>query len=65
MHPPLDLTKIDNIDFDGINYNDAPDFADAYIASADYDGRPMTEAEIEAVSRDAGWVYERLIDWMY
>ena len=30
-----------------IDYGDYPDFCDAYIASADYRGRPMTEEEVE------------------
>jgi len=39
----MDYSKITNIEFDGIDDNDYPDFADAHIISADYDGEPMTE----------------------
>ena len=39
----LDLTKIEDIEFDGIDYYDCPDFCDAFILSATYKGRDMTE----------------------
>jgi len=56
----MDLTKIDNIVFSGINYGDAMDFCDAYIESADYDGREMTEHEIIDLPGD--FVYEKLLE---
>jgi hypothetical protein len=30
----IDLSKISNVEFEGIDYNDAPDFVDAYISNA-------------------------------
>jgi hypothetical protein len=59
----MDYSKIDNIVFDGIDTSDYPDFCDAYITSADYDGRPMTEAEIESLDED--WVSEQLEKHLY
>jgi hypothetical protein len=38
----MDYKLIDNIEVDGIDFKDCPDFCDAFIASADYDGKPMT-----------------------
>jgi len=46
----LDYSKIDNIKVDGIDYSDYPDFCDAYIASADYDGRAMTDEELDLLN---------------
>ena len=43
----LDLSLIYNVELDGINTNDYPDFCDAYIIAADYDGREMTEEELD------------------
>ena len=34
----MDYKKIDNIEIDGIDTKDYPDFSNAYIVSADYDG---------------------------
>jgi hypothetical protein len=59
----LDYSKIDNIEWDGIDESDYPDFCDAYISAADYDGRPMTEEELENLDKD--WVYEKLISHLF
>ena len=34
----MNYDLIDNIEVDGIDTNDYPDFTDAFIVSADYDG---------------------------
>ena len=60
MKKQIDYTKIDNIEFDGIEPKDRPDYANAYIVSADYDGVQMTDEQIEAL--DSGFVHESLID---
>tara|TARA_R110000796_G_C14203662_1_gene392218 strand:- start:176 stop:367 length:192 start_codon:yes stop_codon:yes gene_type:complete len=43
----MDYTKIDNIEVEGIDFKDYPDFCDAFIASADYNGVEMTEEQLE------------------
>jgi hypothetical protein len=59
----LDYSKINNIEFEGIDWHDYPDFCDAYIVSANYDNRPMTEEEIESL--DKSFVYKKLIDYLF
>jgi hypothetical protein len=59
----LDYRLIDNIKWDGIDHTDYPDYSDAIIMSADYDGRPMTEEEIEDLDRD--WVRQKLMDYIF
>ena len=46
----MNYDLIDNIEIDGIDTNDYPDFCDAFIVSADYDGEAMTDAQIDKVS---------------
>ena len=59
----IDLTKIDNIVFDGVDHSDYPDFCDAYIESADYDGREMTDKEVDSLNdQHPGFVYESLLN---
>jgi hypothetical protein len=41
--------------------SDFPDFCDAYIASATYDGRDMTEEELEELNDDTDFVYKAVI----
>ncbi len=61
----LDYSKIDNIDIDGIDYNDYPDFCDAFICSADYDGKPMTSEQLDSINDDDGYRYEAVMDHIH
>ena len=60
----LDYSKITNIEFDGIDHSDYPDYCDAYIVSADYDGQPMTEEQLEELCEDGDFVYESLMNYL-
>ncbi len=46
----LDLRKVDNMEFDGIDFLDYPDFCDAFLVAADYDGRELSEEEIDYIN---------------
>ena len=62
----LDLSKIEDIEFDGINHEDYPDFCDAFISSATYQNRDMTEEELEVLDEEyRDWVYEKLMDYLH
>jgi len=60
----LDYSKIKSIEFDGIYYTDAPDYCDAYIVSAEYDGEEMTEEQIESLNDDRDFVYQMLMEYL-
>lgn len=57
----LDYSLISNISFGGIDSDDYPDFCDAYIESADYDGVEMTEAQLEIINEDIGYWYDDIV----
>ena len=61
----MDTTKINNIEFDGIDHEDHPDYCDAYISSADYDGREMTEQQLEELNKDRDFIYEKLWNYLF
>lgn len=61
----LDYSKITNIEFDGIDHKDYPDYCDAHIVSADYDGEEMTNEQIEILNEDRDFVYDKLMDYLY
>ena len=65
MTNELDYSKIDNIEFDGIDYDDYPDFCDAYISNADYNGVEMTEEQLELINDDRDFIYEALMKHLY
>lgn len=46
----FDIKKLEDICIEGVDSADYPDFCDAFIASADYDGRELTEAECDWVT---------------
>lgn len=54
----LDYSKISNVHVVNINVKDWPDLTDAFIESADYDGREMTEEELELLNEDHAFVHE-------
>lgn len=61
----LDYSLIDVIEFGGINHEDYPDYCDTYIVSATYDGKEMTEEQIEELNQDREFVYERLMNRIF
>ena len=61
----MDYSKIDNITFEGIQFNDYPEFTDAFIDSADYEGRKMTDTELDEINEDSEYVYEQLMKYLY
>jgi hypothetical protein len=60
----MDYKKIDNIEIDGIDTKDYPDFCDAYIVSADYDGVPMTDKQLDELNEDGDYVYGHIMDYL-
>jgi hypothetical protein len=59
----LNYSLISNIEFKGINHRDYPDYCDAYIVSAEYDGKEMAQEQIEMI--DADFFYEKLIEQIF
>ncbi len=46
----IDIKKIDNMEFEGVDFKDYPDFVDAFLVAADYDGKEMTEEQIDYIN---------------
>jgi hypothetical protein len=61
----LDYSKISDVELDGIDTRDYPDFCDAYVVSATYDGREMTEEELDALNDDSEYVYDLVIEQVF
>jgi len=61
----IDYSKIDNIEFDGIDHSDAPDYCDAYIISAELYGIALSEIEIDRINKNRDFVYEKLMEYLY
>ena len=61
----MDYKKIDNIEIDGIEPKDYPDFSNAYIVSADYDGVPMTDEQLDELNEDGDFQHECIMNDIY
>ncbi len=61
----LDYTLITNIEFDGVDHRDYPDYCDAYITSAEYEGREMTDEELDTLNEDSDFVYQELMNYLF
>ena len=61
----LDYSLIDNVQIDGVDTSDYPDFCDAFIVSADYDGREMSDDEIELLNDDGDFVLQQVYEYIY
>ena len=54
----MDYSKIDNVEVGDVDINDYPDFSDAFIINADYNGKAMTEEQLDQINDDSGFVHE-------
>ena len=61
----MDYTKIDNINIEGIDYKDAPDYCDAFISSADYNGIPMTDEQLDELNENSEFVHDSVYNHLY
>ena len=61
----LNYALISDVIVAGIDTKDAPDFCDAFIESATYNGREMTWEELDVLNNDSDYVYQKTIDQLY
>lgn len=61
----LDYSLISDVEIDGIHSWGAPDFCDAYVSSASYNGRPMSDAELDVLNDDSDYVYAQVEKHLY
>ncbi len=61
----MDYSKISNIEFDCIDHKDYPDFCDAYISNAYYDGIEMNDEQLEELNDNREFVYEKLMNKLF
>ena len=58
----MDLSKVDNIEVEDIDMKDYPDFCDAFISYADYNGVEMTDEQLDELNENSDFVYECVIE---
>ena len=61
--PDFNIDLLDDVEIDGINMGDYPDFCDAFLVCASYKGRELTEDELEYVQEsNPDWFYDKVWD---
>ena len=62
----IDINKIDNLEVDGIDTRDYPDFVDAFISYAEIDGVELTDEQLdELTSEYPDLVYDLVINKLF
>lgn len=57
--------KIDNIVFGDVDYQDYPDFCDAYIESCDIDGIEATSEQLDKLNENSDFINEELFKQLF
>ena len=65
-----EVYEIANVEMDGIDHADSPDFCDAFIASAmirkqNEEWREASEQELDAIMQDSSFVYDKVMEEIY
>lgn len=61
----MDYSKIDKIELEGVDLRDYPDFSDAYISSAIYEGKEMNQEQLEKLNSNADFVYDAVLSSVF
>ncbi len=61
----MDYRKITNVTLEGIDFKDYPDFTDAFISSAEYNGIELTEKELDKINESSDFVYDGVINDLF
>lgn len=59
----INFQLISNVEVEGIDMRDYPDFSDSFLVGADYNGTPMSEEMIEYINDNhSDFVYDTIMD---
>ncbi len=61
----MEYKHITNVEVDGIDTKDYPDFCDAFISYAEYKGKEMTEEELEVLNYDSDFIHEQVFKKLF
>ncbi len=62
----IDLSKLTELSFDGIDTKDYPDFCDAFLESAYYIDRELTEEELNYINEnETAFINENIYHYIF
>jgi hypothetical protein len=56
--------QISNIQIDGVDHRDYPDYCDAYIMTAKVEGRMATDEELDQMNDDGQFRYDMVMEYV-
>ncbi len=48
----IDIKDVENLEIEGVDFKDYPDFCDAFFSSGEIDGRELTEIELDQLAEN-------------
>lgn len=61
----IDLNLVEDVIVGGIDYADYPKFCDAYIESATYEGKEMSEEMLDELNDDMDFVHGKVVEFIF
>ena len=62
----IDVSKLEDIEVEGIDTRDYPDFCDAFISFATIDNRKVTDSELDYInSKERDFVHEAAMKQLF
>ncbi len=62
----IDVNKLENIEVDGIDTRDYPDFVDAFISYAEMDGVELTDEQLDELNDNyPDLIYDAVINHLF
>jgi hypothetical protein len=61
----IDKTQLTDVEVEGLDMADFPKFCDAFIGSATYQGRELTDQELDQLSDDTDFVQRQIEKQLY
>jgi hypothetical protein len=65
MSSKFDYKLFTDVEFGDVHHWDYPDYCDAFIDNAEYDGKELSEEELDELNEDRDLVYQLLNDYLY
>jgi len=61
----MDYNKITNVVLGGFDLACYASFDNAHVFSADYDGIPMNEDQLNEINQDGDFIYEQILELFF
>jgi len=65
MTSKFDYKLFTDVEFGDVHHWDYPDYCDAFIYNAEYDGKELSDEELDELNEDRDLVYQLLNDYLY